>query len=76
MMSTPFYKVRQLASSAGWQLRLEGHSEWVPVAAWANVEMRIGGDIVEIIIPCVASRDGCIEPTDMAEEIREVKYEQ
>ncbi|WP_249452006.1 hypothetical protein, partial [Escherichia coli] len=76
MMSTPFYKVRQLASSSGWQLRFEGRSDWLPIAAWANVEMCIDGDTVEIIIPCVASRDGCIEPTDMAAEIREVKHEQ
>ena len=76
MMSTPFHKVRQLASSSGWQLRFEGRSDWLPIAAWANVEMCIDGDTVEIIIPCVASRDGCIEPTDMAAEIREVKHEQ
>lgn len=50
MMSTPFYKVRQLASSSGWQLRFEGRSDWLPIAAWANVEMCIDGDTVEIII--------------------------
>ncbi|MBF8863041.1 hypothetical protein IDU43_24180, partial [Escherichia coli] len=49
MMSTPFYKVRQLASSSGWQLRFEGRSDWLPIAAWANVEMCIDGDTVEII---------------------------
>ncbi|WP_392336188.1 hypothetical protein [Pantoea stewartii] len=70
-MSTPFYKVRLLAPSLGWQLRLEDESGWRPVAAWANVEISIDGDRVELILPCVATRDGCIEPTDLAAEIRE-----
>ncbi|MFX2609527.1 hypothetical protein [Enterobacter mori] len=72
MMSTPFYKVRLLTSSVGWQLRLEDETRWLSVAAWASVEMDIDGDVVEIILPCVATPDGCIEPTDLATEIREV----
>lgn len=31
MMSTPFYKVRQLASSSGWQLRFEGVQTGYPL---------------------------------------------
>lgn len=72
MMSTPFYKVRLLAPSSGWQLQLENESGWRAVAARASVESCIDGDTVEIILPCVATRDGCIEPTDLATEIREV----
>uniref|UniRef100_UPI00398C57D2 hypothetical protein n=1 Tax=Salmonella enterica TaxID=28901 RepID=UPI00398C57D2 len=60
----------------GWRLRFEWSSDWVHIAAVANVEMCIEGDTVEMIIPCVASRAGCIEPTDMEAEIREVKHEQ
>lgn len=72
MMSTPFYRVRQLSHSSGWQLRLENESDWRPVAAWANVEIKISGAVVEVILPCMATRDGCLEPTDLATEIREV----
>ncbi|MDI5434748.1 isochorismatase family protein, partial [Salmonella enterica subsp. enterica serovar Kentucky] len=52
--------------------RFEGRSDWLPIAAWANVEMCIDGDTVEIIIPCVASRDGCIEPLIIAGTITSV----
>ncbi|HFI6306263.1 TPA: hypothetical protein ACGRVN_001391 [Escherichia coli] len=40
MMSTPFYKVRQLASSSGWQLRFEGCSDWLPIAATEHLLRR------------------------------------
>ncbi|ECC2869871.1 hypothetical protein TE07_002196 [Salmonella enterica subsp. enterica] len=70
MMSTPFYKVRQLAFVHGWELQIEGESEWQPVAAWANVEIHINGDTTEVILPCVIT-DGCLEPTDLAIDIRE-----
>lgn len=71
MMSTPFYKVRQLAFVHGWELQIEGQTEWRAAAAWANVEMHINGDTIEVILPCVVTNDGCLEPTDLATTIRE-----
>ncbi len=72
MMTTPFFTVRQLTGVTGWQARLEGSQEWHPVAAWANVLFTIPGDqAFELILPCIATDGGCIEPTDLAAEIRE-----
>lgn len=71
MMSTPFYSLVMLTSAAGWMARLENSAEWLKVAAWAVVKINEpGNQEYELILPCIATRDGCLEPTDMAEEIR------